>query len=95
MCVLFQLVIDVVEVEPFLGESAALNYIPCQVEMMYPNAQESLFSITCFIIIFPMRKGWGAKAYGFIAPGLFGDGAEAWNKDLYMLGKHSPTELYF
>lgn len=49
----YVLVTDVVEVGPFLGESTALNHVPCQVEMMCPNnAHESLISITRFIIVY-------------------------------------------
>lgn len=83
-----------VEVGPFLGEySFELDSLSSGNDA--PHTHESLISVTCFIIVFPRRKGSGAKADGFIAPVLFGDGAGPWNKVLYMLVKHSHTELYF
>jgi hypothetical protein len=53
---LFQLVTDVVEVAAFLGDSTALNYLPCQVEMMHPNAHGSLISITALLVFFLRGK---------------------------------------
>lgn len=72
MCVLFSLVIDVVEVGPFLGESTALNYIPCQGEMMHPFPRDSLISVTC-VILFPVRKDSRTKADLFTAQVCFSD----------------------